>query len=1403
MRIGDIVEFDKKRYFGGAVQANWFYEEDKAMAIAQSYVFHGPKYHGVKESEAQDRRYKLYDTASYAKKLITMVDDPDRNNFCMTIAGYGTGKSHLAVTLAALFSGHNTELRNSALERIAVVDKEIAEDISRHLDKNLVLVLNGMQNFNLDHEILSVTRKALSQHGVDDSVLQELTKQFDKAKHFVASTFESFHEIYEKAFAGVAGAEVDAEYIVNSLESNSSVFDAVNEVYKQVNGDYMHWEHGISAGDILELLNKKLCVQQKKFKRIIILFDEFGRYIEYAASNPMIAGDSALQQIFEAVQNADGNILFDGFIQSDLNSYLNRVGKSSSIVRYVGRYEQSEKYYISSNFETILANLITKTDEGKFAALVENNIDVVYSEYHNRVHESLLRWDKRAKNKSVWYNDSLYKSVVAKGCYPLHPFAVWFLSNTSQWMQQRSTIAFAEQMFEAVKDKEISSKWLEYIYAVDIIDSDLYAEMLNSEEQGLVNSQYCMLYRGVITKLGDKLSDDENTVLRAILIIDLCKFSLIDKQDSINAIKMCSGLNEEKILDALKGLENEHGVISLDPNTNRYDILAEASGRNDFQREFLIKRMNVKDYDGIAECDEELETDFQLNIPEETPFASEHRINSSEWHFEKRLIHARDFTANYCQRLLAYFAGAVDGEQARGRLVYLYCGKNYSTDIVVASKLYAEYGLNKYPLLVCVLADEKEDMLSLLKERKALSIFSPAERARFLRFIQAKQNAVNRNIQKLFLDMASCRQFVTAYGVETSQERVRALCLKKFNELYTKAIPFAFDGFERKVTPQAKKNYIELCSRMYDNSMMSQQMFQSFAPPLKSRIQAVLSTANHQTSWQVLDSRYKLCEPQNTAVKRVYNDILGLLVPDEAVGVGQAFSKFLYPPYGLNKYSLTLMILYVICKFNGKIQILQGNVVVKREEFSTSVIQNDKRMYENLVKLKLCLSSKTHDDIIEELLQNIADNVYVEKCGSFQKALDGIKSELDGASEFDAKIATANKTLKYGKHLFDQIYTDKLVPVEKAFEECKTQFNLKKLVARVFSKIQRVAPNSKIEECSDYEYSEEYCARVNKLLSDSEALLNKNFIAFIKKMKCAANEVSQFKSDYSKVSKVLVRINRPDYAHLLDERVAEVISEANMQAKYGQTFVEIDRDISVMGNSATITYPMCMEQGKKYDSWLDFFSGVTDLDKNVKDDYIAKLQSAKDSLKKRADSLIDTANAFVSRCKEDVGHDVVLSELADEARHILAFDLPGSISEPVQAIADTISSFKSRSNEIDSVEDFISEFSGTICEAESIKVASKIKAQNEEKRRTWIDTNITRVFPSIKTFSASQCTSCQRNISEIPDYLQSEDLEMIENEREALQSRLKELKIMGVVELYSALSEEEKTECLKRLTMLC
>ena len=42
------------------------------------------------------------------------------------------------------------------------------------------------------------------------------------------------------------------------------------------------------------------------------------------------------------------------FIQSDIKTYLQRVDQTKNISRYIGRYDASDKYYISSNLETVL-----------------------------------------------------------------------------------------------------------------------------------------------------------------------------------------------------------------------------------------------------------------------------------------------------------------------------------------------------------------------------------------------------------------------------------------------------------------------------------------------------------------------------------------------------------------------------------------------------------------------------------------------------------------------------------------------------------------------------------------------------------------------------------------------------------------------------------------------------------------------------------------------------------------------------------------------------------------------------------------------------------------------------------------------------------------------------------------
>ena len=56
-----------------------------------------------------------------------------------------------------------------------------------------------------------------------------------------------------------------------------------------------------------------------------VLFDEFGKYTEFATVRSQIAGSGVLQDLFEAIQVNANNVCFLGFIQFELNAYVQRV----------------------------------------------------------------------------------------------------------------------------------------------------------------------------------------------------------------------------------------------------------------------------------------------------------------------------------------------------------------------------------------------------------------------------------------------------------------------------------------------------------------------------------------------------------------------------------------------------------------------------------------------------------------------------------------------------------------------------------------------------------------------------------------------------------------------------------------------------------------------------------------------------------------------------------------------------------------------------------------------------------------------------------------------------------------------------------------------------------------------
>ena len=361
-------------------------------------------------------------------------------------------------------------------------------------------------------------------------------------------------------------------YLVSRVENDSRALTAINDVYREVNGDNITWDRGLSAGDILLTLQEELCGNGKPFNKVLLLFDEFGRYIEYTAANPAIAGEASLQQIFEAAQLANGNIIFVGFIQSELEAYLARIEKTSNITRYIARYQTASKnLFLSSNFETILANILKKSNPA-FNRVVGESI-VRYENYHLKSKNALSRWDRTSTKKSVWITDELYKNVILNGCYPLHPITVWLLSSSHQWMQQRSTLAYVSEMFDTVSEAEIDGTFLPYVYPYQIVDSGIFGEMLNSEEKGLVSSQYCMLYRDILVKVGDKLSELEKIVLKSVLVVNIGRMAFHDKTDALKAIQLCSNCKEDEVQSALKSLEEMHGVVAFDDHAKTYNII--------------------------------------------------------------------------------------------------------------------------------------------------------------------------------------------------------------------------------------------------------------------------------------------------------------------------------------------------------------------------------------------------------------------------------------------------------------------------------------------------------------------------------------------------------------------------------------------------------------------------------------------------------------------------------------------------------------------------------------------------------------------------------------------------------------------------------------------------------------
>ena len=262
----------------------------------------------------------------------------------------------------------------------------------------------------------------------------------------------AFHVTLDEDFREYFGDDYSIEEITRGLTSQDDrVFTKVNEIYKLKMGTSFPVAGQESLQDFIRVTSKQYCGPGKPFAGLLIIFDEFGRYIEFAAQKPHVAGPAALQQLYEAVQENAGSVFLLAFIQTELRAYASRVmpERRDEIERYLTRFDSVRKVRLSTNLETVIAHLIEKKD----LRVIKEQVSSLQLDY---IHSCMVKWFPDLSRHALWLSPGAFARVVGEGCWPLHPVSTWVLSqltSVGKALQQRSALSLLTDVVDVLMRK--------------------------------------------------------------------------------------------------------------------------------------------------------------------------------------------------------------------------------------------------------------------------------------------------------------------------------------------------------------------------------------------------------------------------------------------------------------------------------------------------------------------------------------------------------------------------------------------------------------------------------------------------------------------------------------------------------------------------------------------------------------------------------------------------------------------------------------------------------------------------------------------------------------------------------------------------------------------------------------
>ena len=1410
MRFGELLEFRKDLYFEGAVQIDWFYDQSRAAKVAENFVFHGKNYFGVEETISGGK--KRIDTVGLVQALSGKLTDETVKVPSLAIADYGTGKSHLAVTIGQLFSGpeYMPETFEKILSNIQMIDAEAAAEIRNNCDgNNFVMVINGMRDFNLHSEILRAAQKSLKLYGLPDDSLRKLNRALETAELFFSrnakTSISAFENIAENYGWMEKGERLEAR-IQDELLSNEEAFDIVNKVYKEINGTEIRWDEGLSASSILEMLVTEYCGMNGRFDHVIVLFDEFGRYLEYASGvNAARSGDSALQQIFEAVQNADGVLQVINFIQSDIKTYLQRVDQTKNISRYIGRYDGSDKYYISSNLETVFANLIQRKDKDAFAATViawQKNNEAVWKTDFDKLNKWLI-------TKGMWKDYKLFRKVVIEGIYPMHPLSTFMLTQLSDYLQNRSSLTLISQYIEELSGREIGATPI-LIMPENLMRGDLYVEMLAAEQDGKQPSQQCIRYDNILRKFGDKLSEKSLTLLRANLILRILRFRTSDYADAKEALSFASGLKIKEIEEELNWLENEYAVLGFDDHAGCFDFMEESNGAHDFKviKKRLIaaakigvdyiSNLKIKEIAGVSDV-------------QPTNFGMQHKIATNEWQYAQDMYPVEEFTQDKALSYVADWQSATSSIAAKGRLIWLYANKDTDADALLRAQQICRKFEGK-PIVVMLINDDDNRLYNSLVEYYVFDTMDDQNRKKYERHYLDGFKQAESNLKDEFENLKKRRLRVLPDGINPIGTRMVNFLTGVFDQIYPDALPFWFDGFVTKANNLSGKGGTFYCSivKMLLSGTVNSDSIHNFASDIKNRIDAVLMTTSN-TSWKCINEQYRMMPPENKYAKHVYDEIVKELNEKERKACAEIFEKFSKPPYGMSEDIITLMIAVVCANLSYCLRFEYNGSVTNINNWKDFVVIKDKKIDMGVIKQSVFIVVDA-GEVVEKykrLFTRIQDNRIMSEVVPLSRKLKEMTVVDEVPEEIETEYLLAKNLLDKGIAA-QRGWHEALSKVEEQYEEALENNNLYNALKALESL--NALPIRKYFTDSGFDFDDNTRRSLQGLSDNLTRFIHENINFYIEGMYCKdVGHLTTFRNHNNRMRDLLEALGFSDYAKRVEvqknrelENVEEIKSRAELKddCKKYLDKSKLDRFMPYMVIKDFI------KRGKELQERIKRFGASLGKDgsriKTQVDERVQALEAARVRIEQDITDIWD--DLLEVKSSEDV------QDLIDRINLVLQKGISLQDASSLEEIKGNLEDFIVDVHNLQTTENSREAFE-TICNKLRHKyqdsefdfeimdileeIIQTVARELDAKETKWKGINLT-----LGDNSREAVHRWKERIRFLPEYLSEETKQKIYAMDIKADELIKEGKIDDVVFYFEKLSETEKRECLGRLTRL-